>query len=252
MAANGWRSPLTPPCCAVCRRQGQRALRCAPLPAHPACTLRAPCSRSLAACLPRWRRTTEEAVLATATLQDTQVADLTGARFTGVWPCRAWVAWPESRAGCRPLKAGRASVVVTRPHLVSLALARCCTGDRRLLIKYRPAKKAAVHLRALGLVDDEVRAGLGLHGWGWGLGAGVQTTPAGRPAGATLLGGAWAARGCADARTNRAHLSTPTLRRACPPTTVWSWTATATAPTPRRASGWATLRPPPPPRACTR
>lgn len=32
-------------------------------------------------------------------------------------------------------------------------------GDRRLLIKYRPAKKAAVHLRALGLVDEEVRGG---------------------------------------------------------------------------------------------
>lgn len=28
-------------------------------------------------------------------------------------------------------------------------------GDRRLVIKFRPAKKAAVHLRALGLVDDE-------------------------------------------------------------------------------------------------
>ncbi|PRW60572.1 Flowering time control FPA isoform A [Chlorella sorokiniana] len=29
------------------------------------------------------------------------------------------------------------------------------TGDRRLLIKYRPAKKAAIHLRALGLVDED-------------------------------------------------------------------------------------------------
>ncbi|KAL4856776.1 Flowering time control protein FPA [Chlorella vulgaris] len=29
------------------------------------------------------------------------------------------------------------------------------TGDRKLLIKYRPAKKAAVHLRALGLLDDD-------------------------------------------------------------------------------------------------
>ncbi len=28
-------------------------------------------------------------------------------------------------------------------------------GDRRLLIKYRPAKKAAIHLRALGLVDED-------------------------------------------------------------------------------------------------
>ncbi|PSC68138.1 Flowering time control FPA [Micractinium conductrix] len=29
------------------------------------------------------------------------------------------------------------------------------TGDRHLLIKYRPAKKAAIHLRALGLVDED-------------------------------------------------------------------------------------------------
>ena len=27
--------------------------------------------------------------------------------------------------------------------------------DRPLLIKYRPAKKAAIHLRALGLVDED-------------------------------------------------------------------------------------------------
>ena len=29
------------------------------------------------------------------------------------------------------------------------------SGERRLLLKYRPAKKAAAHLRALGLVDSE-------------------------------------------------------------------------------------------------
>lgn len=29
------------------------------------------------------------------------------------------------------------------------------TGDRRLLLKYRPAKKATAHLRALGLVDED-------------------------------------------------------------------------------------------------
>jgi hypothetical protein len=29
------------------------------------------------------------------------------------------------------------------------------SGERRLLIKYRPVKKAAVHLRALGLVDED-------------------------------------------------------------------------------------------------
>ena len=39
--------------------------------------------------------------------------------------------------------------------LPPLLLTCCAAGERRLLIKYRPAKKAAVHLRALGLVDQD-------------------------------------------------------------------------------------------------
>lgn len=49
-----------------------------------------------------------------------------------------------------------ASLVTARNVLKhTIILCALAAGDRRLLIKYRPAKKAAIHLRALGLVDED-------------------------------------------------------------------------------------------------
>lgn len=89
------------------------------------------------------------------------------------------------------------------PRLVVLTLSTptCfgCPGDRRLLIKYRPAKKAAIHLRALGLVDED-GAPTEDRCPGW------RSAPAARPAGIASCTGPAPRKSCLLWHLDPVHL----------------------------------------------